>query len=88
MIISIQQGWLAAGYWPLWSTCRELSWPPWSINVVGGRIPSATGYNGDDQISSKRRPKLLRKRGRGDGHVETWFGMDGGRRERGRRVEQ
>ena len=75
MITSMQQGWLAAGYWPLWSTRRKLPWPPWY--VAGGRIPSATGYDGDGQISSNRWPKLQRKRWRGGGHVETWFGMDG-----------
>ena len=75
MITSMQQGWLVAGYWPLWSTRRKLPWPPWY--VAGGDIPSTTGYNGDGQISSNRRPKLRRKRGRGGGHVETWFGMDG-----------
>ena len=78
MITSMQQGWLVAGYWPLWSTRQKLSWLPWSINVAGGRIPSGTGYDGDGQNSSNRRPKLLRKHGRGGGHVETWFGMDGG----------
>ena len=75
MITSMQQGWLAAGYWPLWSTRRKLPWPPWY--VAGGRIPSATGYDGDGQTSSDRRPKLRRKRERGGGHVETWFGTDG-----------
>ena len=75
MITSMQQGWLAASYWPLWSTRRKLPWPPWY--VAGGRIPSATDYDGDDQISSNRRLKLRRKRGRDGGHVEAWFGMDG-----------
>ena len=75
MITSMQQGWLAAGYWPLWSTRRKLPWPSWY--VPGGHIPSATGYDGDGQISSNRRSKLRRKRGHGGGHVETWFGMDG-----------
>ena len=73
-ITSMQQGRLAAGYRSLWSTLRKLSW---SIGVAGGRIPSGTGYDGDGQNSSKRRLKLLRKRGRGGGHGETWFGMDG-----------
>ena len=75
MITSMQQGWLAAGYWPLWSTRRKLPWPPWY--VAGGRIPSGTGYGGDGKNSSKRRPKLLRKRGCGGGHVETCSSMDG-----------
>ena len=74
MITSMQQGWLAASYCLLWSTRRKLSW---STSVAGGHIPSGTGYDGDGQISSKRRTNLLRKRGHGGGHVETWFGMDG-----------
>ena len=74
MITSTQQGWLSAGYWPLWSR-RKLSRPPWY--VTGGRVSSATGKDGDGQTSSDRRPKLRRKRGRGGGHVEMWFGMDG-----------
>ena len=76
MITSTQQGWLPAGYWPLWSSRRNLPRPPWS--VAGSRVPSATGKDGDGQTSPDRRPKLRRKRGRGGGHVETWFGMDGG----------
>ena len=55
MITSTQQGWLAAGYWPLWSTRRKLPWPLWY--VAGGRIPSSAGYDGDGQISSNRRLK-------------------------------
>ena len=76
MITSTQQGWLPAGYWPLWSSRRNLPRPPWY--VAGSRVPSATGKDGEGQTSSDRRPKLRRKRGRGGGHVETWFGMDGG----------
>ena len=49
MITSMQQGWLAADYWPLWSTRRKLRWPPWY--VADGRIPSVTGYDGDGQNS-------------------------------------
>ena len=75
MITSMQRGWLAAGYWLLWSTRRKLPWPPWY--VAGGRIPSATGYDGDGQISFKRRPKLLRKRGHDGSHVEMCSGMNG-----------
>ena len=71
MITSTQQGWLSAGYWPLWN----LPWLLWS--VAGSRVPSATGKDDDGQTSPDRRPKLRRKRGRGGGHVETWFGMDG-----------
>ena len=80
MITSTQQGWLPAGYWPLWSSRRKLPRPPWY--VAGGRVPSATGKDGDGQTSSDRRPKLWRKLGRVGGHVETWFGRDG-RRLRG-----
>ena len=54
------------------------------MSVASGRIPSTTGYDGDGQISSNRRPKLQRKRGRGGGHVEMWFGMD----DRGVRSEE
>ena len=75
MITSTQQGWLPAGYWPLWSSRRNLLRPSWY--VAGSRVPSATGKDGDGQTSPDRRPKLRRKRGRGGGHVETWFGMDG-----------
>ena len=76
MVTTTQQGWLAAGYWPLWSSYRKLPRPPWY--VAGGRIPSATGNDGDGQTSFDRWPKLWQKRGRGGGHVETWFRMDGG----------
>ena len=75
MITSTQQGRLSAGYWPLWSSRRNLPRPPWY--VAGGRVSSAIGKDGDGQTSSDRRPKLRRKRGHGGGHVETWFGMDG-----------
>ena len=75
MITSTQQGWLSAGYWPLWSSRWKLSRPPWY--VASDRVPSATGKDGDSQTSSDRRPKLRRKRGHGGGHVETLFGMDG-----------
>ena len=75
MITSTQQGWLPAGYWPLWSSRRNLPRPPWY--VASGRVPSATGKDGDGQTSSDRWPKLRRKRRRGGGYVETWFGMDG-----------
>ena len=78
----MQQGWLAAGYWPLWSTRLNLRWPPWY--VAGGRIPSSTGYDGDGETSSDQRLKLRRKRGRVGGHGQTWFGMDG----RGLRSEE
>ena len=74
MITWTQQGWLPTGYWPLWSR-RKLMRPPWY--VAGGRVSSATGKDGDGQTSFDRRPKLRRKRGRGGGHVYTWFGMDG-----------
>ena len=74
MITWTRQGWLSAGYWPLWSR-PKLSRPPWY--VAGGRVSSTTGKDGDDQTSSDRRPKLQRKRARGGGHVYTWFGMDG-----------
>ena len=83
MITSTQQGWLTAGYWPHWSSRRKLLRPPWY--VAGGRVPSATGKDDDGQTSSDRRPKLRRKRGRGGGHVGTWFGMDG-RRLRGEKA--
>ena len=75
MITSTQQGWLPAGYWPLWSSRRKLPRPLWY--VTSGRVPSATGKDGDGQTSSDRRPKLWRKRGRVGGPVETLFGMDG-----------
>ena len=47
MITSTQQGWLPAGYWPLWSSRRNLPRPPWS--VAGSRVPSGTGKDGDGQ---------------------------------------
>ena len=74
MITSTQQGWLPAGYWPLWSR-QKLPRPPWY--VPDDRVSSATDKDGDGQISFDRRPKLRRKRGRCGGHVYTWFGMDG-----------
>ena len=74
MITSTQQGWLSAGYWPLWSP-RKLLRPP--RYFAGGRVSSTTGKDGDGQTSFDRRPKLQQKRGRGGGHVYTWFGMDG-----------
>ena len=70
-MITSMQGWLAAGYWPLWSTRRKLS-----CRVACGCIHSAVDYDGDGQTSSDRWPKLWRKRGRGGGHAETWFAMD------------
>ena len=79
MITSTQQGWLPAGYWPLWSSSRELLRTSWC--VVGGPVPFAAGKDGDGQTSD-RRPKLRPHQGRGGGHVEKWFGRDG-RRLRG-----
>ena len=38
---------MPAGYWPLWSSRRNLPRPPWSI--AGSRVPSGTGKDGDDQ---------------------------------------
>ena len=37
MITLTQQGWLAADYWPLWSTRRKMSW---SISGAGGGMGS------------------------------------------------
>ena len=61
MITSMQQGWLAAGYWPLWSTRRKLPWPPWYVTC--SRIHSAAGYDGDGQTSSDRRPNYGKSAG-------------------------
>ena len=60
-MITSMQGWLAAGYWPLWSTRRKLSWPSWY--VACGRIHSAAGYDGDVQTSSDRRPNYGKSTG-------------------------
>ena len=81
MITSTQQGWLPAGDWLLWSR-RKLPRPPWY--VAGGRLPFATGKDGDGQTFDQR-PKPWPKRGRGGDHVKTWFGRDG-RRLRGEEV--
>ena len=53
MITSTQQGWLSAGYWPLWSSRWKLSRPPWY--VASDRVPSATGKDGDSQTFSDER---------------------------------